>query len=51
MEYKWGMKLLRSAAVIGIAKKLYDQAQKPENQRRIREGVDKVKTEVAKRRR
>jgi len=45
------MKLLRSVAAIGIAKKLYDQAQKPENRRRIREGVDKAKAEVAKRRR
>lgn len=45
------MKLLRSAAVVGLAKKLYDEAQKPENQRRIREAVDKVKSEAAKRRR
>jgi hypothetical protein len=37
------MKLLRSAAAIGVAKKLYTEAQKPENQRRIREAVDKVK--------
>lgn len=45
------MKLLRSAAAIGVAKKVYDEARKPENQRRIREGVDKVRAEVAKRRR
>lgn len=45
------MKLLRSAAVVGLAKKLYDEAQKPENQRRIRGAVDKVKSEAAKRRR
>lgn len=37
------MKLFRSVAAIGMAKKLYDEAQKPENQRRIREAVDKVK--------
>ena len=37
------MKLLRSAAAIGLAKKLYDEARKPKNQRRIREAVDKVK--------
>ena len=37
------MRLLRSAAAIGIAKKLYDEAQKPENQRRIREAVEKAK--------
>ena len=45
------MKLLRSAAAIGVAKKLYDEAQKPENQRRIRETVDKVKTKREQRRR
>jgi hypothetical protein len=44
-------KLMRSAAVIGMAKKLYDEAQKPENQRRIREAVDKVKAKQAQRRR
>ncbi|HET7351296.1 MAG TPA: hypothetical protein VFJ28_10180 [Marmoricola sp.] len=37
------MKLLKSAAAIGLAKKAYTEAQKPENQRRIREAVDKVK--------
>lgn len=45
------MKLLRSAAVIGVAKKLYDEAQKPENQRRLREAVDKVKDRRDQRRR
>jgi hypothetical protein len=44
------MKLLRSAAAIGIAKKLYDEARKPENQRRIREAVDKVKAKRGQRR-
>jgi hypothetical protein len=44
------MKLMRSAAAIGLAKKLYDEAQKPENQRRIREAVDKVKAKQAQRR-
>lgn len=44
------MKLLRSAAVIGVAKKLYDEAQKPENKRRIREAVDKVKAQRGRRR-
>lgn len=38
------MGLLRKAAVIGIAKKLYDESKKPENQRRIKEVVDQVKT-------
>ena len=44
------MKLLRSAAAIGVAKKLYNEAQKPENQRRIREAVDKMKDKRAQRR-
>jgi hypothetical protein len=37
------MKLLRSAAVIGVAKSVYDQARKPENQARIKQAVDKVR--------
>ena len=44
------MKPLRTAALIGVAKKLYDEAQKPENQRRIREAVDKVKAKREQRR-
>jgi len=44
------MKLMRSAAAIGVAKKLYNEAQKPENQRRIREAVDKVRTKREQRR-
>lgn len=45
------MKLLKSAVVMGAAKKLYDEAQKPENQRRIREAADKVKKTVEQKRR
>lgn len=44
------MKLLRSAAAIALAKKLYDEARKPHNQRKIREAVDKVKTKRGTRR-
>jgi hypothetical protein len=44
------MKLLRTAAAIGLAKKLYDEARKPENQRRMREAVDKVKAKRGQRR-
>jgi hypothetical protein len=44
------MKLMRSAAAIAVAKRLYNEAQKPENQRRIREAVDKVKTKREQRR-
>jgi hypothetical protein len=40
--YGRGMKLLRSAAVIGLARKAYTEAQKPQNQARIKEAVAKV---------
>lgn len=44
------MKLLRTAALAGIAKKAYDEARKPENQAKIQRATDKVKAEVKKRR-
>lgn len=44
------MKLLRSAAAVALAKKLYDEAQKPENQRRIREVADKARAKRDQRR-
>jgi hypothetical protein len=37
------MRLLRSAAAMGIAKVVYDQARKPENQARLRALVEKAK--------
>jgi hypothetical protein len=37
------MKLLRTAALIGVAKKVYDEARKPENQARIRAAADKLR--------
>jgi hypothetical protein len=36
------MKPTRSAVLAGVAKKLYDEARKPENQARIKEVVAKV---------
>ncbi|WP_167288724.1 hypothetical protein [Nocardioides seonyuensis] len=45
------MKLFKSAVVLGAAKKLYDEAQKPENQRRIKETVDKVRTRAEEKKR
>ena len=44
------MKLLRSAAAIGLAKKLYDEARKPENQRRIKNAVSQVRARQQARR-
>jgi hypothetical protein len=37
------MKLFRMAAMAGIAKKVYDESRKPENQRRIKEAVASVR--------
>lgn len=37
------MGMLRKFAFIGIAKKLYDESRKPENQRRINEAMAMVK--------
>ena len=36
------MKLMRSAALAGVAKKLVDEARKPHNQAKIKEAVSKV---------
>lgn len=38
-----GMKLIRTAVVAGLGKKLYDEARKPHNQAKIRATVDKVR--------
>ena len=37
------MGMLRKFAAVGIAKKLYDESRKPENQRRINEAVASLK--------
>jgi hypothetical protein len=36
------MKLMRTAVLAGVAKKVYDESRKPENQARIRAAVAKV---------
>jgi hypothetical protein len=43
------MKIMRTAAAIGIAKKLYDEGRKPENQRRIKQAVTTVRERRARR--
>jgi hypothetical protein len=43
------MKLLRTAALAGVAKKVYDESRKPEHQRRIKEAVASAKARRAKR--
>lgn len=40
---------MKKVAAIGIAKKVYDEARKPQNQARIRAGVAKVQQARAKR--
>jgi hypothetical protein len=42
------MKLMRTAALAGLAKKAYDEARKPENQARIRSAVEAIKARRAK---
>lgn len=37
------MGILRKVAIVGIAKKLYDESRKPENQRRINEAMASLK--------
>jgi len=38
------MGLMKKAVYIGVAKKVYDEARKPENQRRINEAVESVRS-------
>ncbi len=45
------MKLLRGAAALTIAKKVYDEARKPQNRARITSAVDRVRSKRASRRR
>jgi hypothetical protein len=44
------MKLFRTAALIGVAKKAYDESRKPENQRRIKQAAQSVRDRRAKKR-
>jgi len=41
------MRLLRSAAFIAIARRVYTEARKPENQRRIQEAVEQLRARRA----
>lgn len=38
-----GMKLMRSAVVLGVAKRLLDEARKPQNQARIKSAMERVR--------
>jgi hypothetical protein len=37
------MHLMRNVVLVGVAKKIYDEARKPENQRKIQDAVAKAK--------
>ena len=37
------MKILRSAALLGVAKKVYDESRKPENQAKIKAAMERAK--------
>ena len=41
--YPWGMKLMKTAVLAGLAKKAIDEGRKPHNQAKIREAVAKAK--------
>lgn len=45
------MKIMRTAALAGVAKKLYDEARKPENQAKMKQAAEKVRKQVEQRRR
>ena len=44
------MKLIRTAAAVGIAKRLYDESRKPANQARIKQVVQTVRDRRARKR-
>jgi hypothetical protein len=44
MGYVEDMKLLRGVAAAGIAKKVYTEARKPQNQARIKSAVAKMRS-------
>jgi hypothetical protein len=41
------MKLMRSAVAFGIARRIYTEARKPENQRRIQQAVQQYRNKRA----
>ena len=46
----WRMPLMRNVVLLGVAKRIYDEARKPENQRMIQEAVASAKAKRAARR-
>jgi hypothetical protein len=50
LGYFTPMKLSRGVVAVGIAKKVYTEARKPQNQERIKSAVAKVRARGAKKR-
>lgn len=48
--YLPGMKILRTIAAAGVTKKLIDEARKPENQAKIKSGVEALRSRTRGRR-
>jgi hypothetical protein len=44
------MPMMRNVVLLGVAKKIYDEARKPENQRKIQDAVASMKAKRAARR-
>ena len=42
------MRLMRGAVAIGIARKIYSEARKPENQRKIKQAVEQLQQRRAR---
>ncbi len=51
LGYLSAMKLMRSAVAIGVARKIYNEARKPENQRRVKQGIETLRKRQQGRRR
>ncbi|WP_257866172.1 hypothetical protein [Nocardioides marmotae] len=44
------MKIMRNVALLGVAKKVYDEARKPHNQEKIKSAVGQVQRRAGKKR-
>ena len=50
MGYGCTMPLIRNVAILGIAKKVYDESRKPENQKKINDAMAKMRARRAAKR-
>jgi hypothetical protein len=42
--YRWCVKMIRTTVALGIAKKVYDEARKPQNQARIKSAIARARS-------